>query len=219
MLDRGLTKQPPAVLGLIHVDCVRKSTDRRGLKGAANHNACCRDEMGKARCSVCLSIVCLHHSICDHKPHNETKFIEQFLTWKTTDTDPVPRWRFTTWSFMYLADGFAMLPTFRELHLDPDKWLTPMLKFKPTASNPDTSDEYEMFLRLRHMVNSNDRAHAMRCVDTLRIFVQHAILGSVKVTADRKANFTDRPISPSVFESMEVIWPKIFGFLYHNRGE
>ena len=340
VLDRGLTKQPAAIPGLMHVDCVRKSTESRGLKGAADHNACCKNEMGKSRCSVCLNIVCMHHSICDHRhprrcprtcscltcttersvnfvqlyrtpekgtlptfvappgphwlfdgyeqhcewaithstemnirvafgplnswylsayahqavlvhdakeagnaqqladalsmrwrfacgpsirdlfcPHNEAAFIQNFLTWKATDADPVPRWHFTTWSFMHLADDFVMPQTFRELHLDPDKWLTPMLKFEPTTNNPNSSDEYEMFLRLRHMVNSNDRAHAMRCVDTLRVFVQHAILGSVRVTANRKANFTDRPIAPSVFESMEFMWPRVFGFLYQNRGE
>ena len=339
VLDQGLIRQPPAIPGLRHAECVRKSTDSRPLRGAANHNACCTNDTGKARCSVCESVVCLHHSVCEHQvpkrcsrtctcracntersaqfvqlyrepekgtkptfvappvspwrlqdytqscgwaetqstkmsiriafgqldwclsahahqavlvhdakeagdaqkladassmewrymcgpstthlfcPYSEETFIREFLTWKTTDADPIPRWRFTTWSFMHLADGFNMPPTFRELHLDPDKWLTPMLKFKPTARNPDTSDEYEMFLRLRYLVNANDRAHAMRCVDTLRIFVQHSILGSVRITHDHKAKFTNKPTAPSVFESLNDIWPRIFGFLYQNRGE
>ena len=76
-----------------------------------------------------------------------------------------------------------------------------------------------MFLRLRYLVNANDRAHAMRCVDMLRYFVRHAILGSLKIRCDRRAEFESRPIAPSVFESLGDVWPRVFGFLYQNRGE
>ena len=67
MLDQGLTVQQPAITGLMHADCVRKSTDERPLKGPANNNACCRNDTGKARCSVCMNVVCVHHCICEHQ--------------------------------------------------------------------------------------------------------------------------------------------------------
>ena len=152
-------------------------------------------------------------------PHRDEKFISEFLAWRSTRADPIPRWRFTTQSFMYLDEECKVPPTFRDLHLDPDKWLTPMVQFMPTASNPESNDEWEMFLRLRYLANANDRAHAMRCVDTLRIFVRCEILGSLKIGGERELEFEHKPVAPSVLESLGDIWPKVFGYLYQNRGE
>lgn len=152
-------------------------------------------------------------------PYAEQNFIDQWLQWKATRTDPIPRWRFVVESFTVMCNGFVMPPTFEKLHLDPDRWLTPMLKFAPTARHPNTNDEYEMFLRLRYLVNANDRSHALRCMDMLRVFVHSEITGSVKICEKRAAKFARRPVPPSVFDAMHTVWPTIFGYLYRNRGE
>lgn len=73
VLDQGHMEQQRVHQGIHRVECVRKSTTDRKLSGAADHNACCRTEMGKARCTLCLSVVCLHHSVCDHRPPKRCK--------------------------------------------------------------------------------------------------------------------------------------------------